>query len=102
MLVLIEVEVGTTKASVVLGRPWVSTSWSLELTIVQEEWLELPWAAFGGGIACCKGGGAGGRLGDGEEGERGEKEKEGAGEECLKSRERWRGKQGQNPCVCHA
>ena len=73
-----------------------------EVPLTWKAWKYFSTAPLLGGAGTGQGGGVGGRLGDGEEGKGGEKEKEGAGEECLKSRERWRGKQGQNPCVCHA
>ena len=59
LLVLMEAEVGTTKASedelFTLGRPCVKTSWSLELTIVAPAVMLL-----GGGIGAGGGGGGGG------------------------------------------
>ena len=73
-----------------------------EVPLTWKAWKYFSTAPLLGGAGTGQGGGVGGRLGDGEKGERGEKEKEGAREECLKSRERWRGKQGQNPCACHA
>ena len=66
MLALIEADVGTTKASdeVILGRPWVKTSWSFELTMVAPDVMLL-----GGGIG-AGGGGGGGRVGPGGDTER--------------------------------